>query len=346
MNVKIIQEWDDYFINVGLSYDLKEKYLVYIKKVLSNDIPIIFEFHHLCHLLGRTPKNLASIVNSSQNYYRDFEIKKRSGGTREITAPYPSLMEIQYWIYENILKTIKIHQCAHGFTHKKSIITNAKLHAGQDQLLKLDLKDFFPSISINRVISIFIHLGYPQNVSFYLAALCCYNGFLPQGAPTSPILSNIISFRLDKRLFSLAQHFDLKYTRYADDITFSGKNISVKILKYITSIIIDEGFEINQAKTKLFKNKSQRIVTGISVIDKEIKIPRDYKRKLKLELNFILKYGFESHVKKKRIRDFNYLEVIIGKVNFWLSVEPKNEYALMAKESLMTYYKNIPKIVL
>ena len=339
MHENKLNEWKTYFDNVGLSNDFKEAYLKYISKLLGNKVPIIFEYRHLSLLLGCNFNYLNKIINCPEKFYRNFSIKKKSGGEREITAPLPSIMNIQYWIYENILTNVKIHKCAHGFTNKKSIITNARLHSGENQLLKIDLKDFFTSIKINRVVSIFKHLGYASNVAFYLAALCCYNEYLPQGAPTSPILSNIVSYKLDNRLFNLAQKFNLKYSRYADDLIFSGDIIPVKFIHYVDEIIKNEGFEINNTKTRLYKNKTKRIVTGISVLKNELKIPRDYKRDLKLELNYILKFGIDSHLKKKKIRNYKYLTSIIGKVNFWLSVEPNNEYAQKAKNHLIEIYK-------
>src|SRR5690625_70414 len=337
---KEINKWKTFFKNRGLSEEISDKYILYITKLLKNNTPIIFDFNHLSLLLGRQPFYLASVVNSPDNHYRNFKLKKRSGGFREITTPFPALLEMQYWIYNNILKNVSVNPCAHGFTYKKSIITNATIHAGQNELLKLDLKDFFPSININRIIYVFKTLGYPNEIAFYLASICSYNESLPQGAPTSPMLSNIIAKQLDKRLINLAKKYNLKFTRYADDLTFSGKNIPAKFIEYINAIIEDEGFDLNEAKTRLYKNNRKRIVTGISVLEKEIKIPREYKRNLRQELHFIFKYSFESHVKKKKIRKSNYLESLIGKVNFWLSVEPKNIFALDAKKKLLDIYKN------
>lgn len=336
-----IKKWRIYFENRQIKKETYEQYIEYIDVLLNNNVPIIFNFDHLCLLQGRTNEYLASVINSSENHYREFSIKKRSGGLRTITAPYPALLEMQYWIYENILKTIPINPSAHGFTYKKSIITNSSIHKGQKQLLKVDLKDFFPSININRIIYIFKQLGYPNNVAFYLSSICCYENYLPQGAPTSPSLSNLVSRKLDSRLIKLAKKFNLKFTRYADDLTFSGDLIPTKFIEYIESIIKDEGFEINDSKTRLYKNKGKRIVTGISVADNEIKVPRNYKRKLKLELNFIKKYGLESHLSKKKIRKHNYLFSIAGKVNFWLSVEPKNNYAIESKKMLEQYISTI-----
>ena len=336
----ILKKWRTYFVDRGIKEETSSQYIEYIDSLLENNVPIIFNFDHLCLLLGRTNEYLSSVVNSPESHYREFSIKKRKGGYRKINAPYPALLEMQYWIYNNILKKISINSSAHGFVHKKSILTNSKIHLEQNHLLKLDLTDFFPSIEINRIIFIFKQLGYTSRVSFYLASICCYEESLPQGAPTSPVLSNIVSRKLDSRLIKFSKKFELKYTRYADDLTFSGKRIPAKFIEYISTIVSDEGFEVNHSKTRLYQSRSKRIVTGISVLGKELKVPREYKRKLKQELHFIRKFGFESHVSKKKIRKHNYLFSITGKVNFWLSVEPKNQFALDSKDMLDKYIKH------
>lgn len=341
LSEKTLKSWSDFFTKKGVKKNLQTKHLKYIRKLLDNNVPIIFDFEHLRLLMGRSPEYFANVVNSPENHYRSFQIKKRTGGLREILAPYPALLEMQYWIYNNILNEITISTCSHGFAYKKSIITNATIHLNQKELLKLDLKDFFPSIGINRIIYVFQSLGYTNKVAFYLASLCSYEACLPQGAPTSPCLSNIISKLLDKRLINLAKKYKLRYTRYADDLTFSGDSIPAKFIDYVKDIVIDEGFVLNDSKTRLYKTKSKRIVTGISVQGDKLQLPRDYKRTLRQELFFIMKHGYESHIKKKRIRKINYLDSLIGKVNFWLSVEPNNEFALKSRIALYEISKKI-----
>ncbi|HLK27237.1 MAG TPA: reverse transcriptase family protein [Puia sp.] len=338
---KILKTWNDFFSEKGLEKKIKDSYISYIKKLLDNNVPIIFEFNHLALLLGRQKKYLASVVNSPSAHYRSFYIPKRKGGEREITAPYPALLEMQYWIFHNILKQISVDSSAHGFVYKKSILTNARIHAGEKELLKIDLLNFFPSINLNRIIYVFKSLGYPNEICYYLAAICSYNGYLPQGAPTSPYLSNIIAKQLDKRLINFSKKYDLKYSRYADDLTFSGKSIPSIMIEYIAKIIQDEGFEMNLGKTRLYKTAGKRIVTGISVLKKEIKLPRNYKRDLKQDLFFIFKYGLPSHIAKKKIRKANYLLSLIGKVSFWLSIEPDDLFAIKAKEELLKIHNSL-----
>lgn len=332
-----INDWIKYFESVGLRNDLKNQYVNYIDPLLRNNVPIIFDFNHLCLLLGRSNSYLASVVNSNVNHYREFEIPKKKTGFRKITCPYPALMECQYWIYEHILKKIKIHPAAQGFTSKKSIVTNATFHVDQKQFLKIDLKDFFTSIKINRIVFIFQSLGYSNIVSFYLASICCYDDFLPQGSPTSPALSNIVCRKLDSRLLNFSKKFNLRYTRYADDLAFSGEIINKKLIDYINNIIVDCGFTVNNEKTNYQKNKSQRILTGISISGNKIKVPRKYQRNLKQEFHYIEKYGIVSHVRKMKIRHPNYLQSIIGKFNFWNTVEPNSEYV----KSCLRYLKSL-----
>lgn len=339
-----INEWKKNFEKTGIRPDLIESYLSYITTLVNNNVPIIFDFNHLCLLLGRNHQYLASVVNSNISHYRDFKIPKRSGGLRSITAPYPALLECQEWIYQNILTKFKIHPAAQGFTFKKSIITNAKIHIGQEHFLKIDLKDFFPTITINQVITIFKSIGYSHKVSFYLAAICCYGDVLPQGAPTSPMLSNIVAITLDKRLMAFAKAHNLRYTRYADDLAFSGDEIPVKFIEYISKIIISCGFIVNEKKTILQQNKNKRILTGISIADSVIKIPREYKRKLKQEIHCIRKFGISTHIRRQKIKNPDYLLSIIGKIHFWLSVEPDNEFAKQALSDFKINEKEKPSL--
>lgn len=326
--------WKKGFERSGLIPEKTAEYLAYIKPLLKQDLPIIFDFEHLCLLLGCQASYLASVVNANKCHYRSFDIPKRSGGRRIITAPYSTLLHCQRWIYQHILLKVPIHPSAHGFCYKKSIITNAKVHIGQNHFLKIDLEDFFPSIKINQVINVFKSLGYTQMVSFYLASICCYEDSLPQGAPTSPVLSNIIAKHMDNRLMKFARRFQFKYTRYADDLAFSGERITAKHLEYITGIIESCGFIINEDKTLLKQSKQRRIITGLSIAGEQIRLPREYKRNLKLEIHHILKNGWVLHMRNRRIKNPDYQRVIVGKINFWLSVEPENEFAKRALEQL------------
>jgi len=330
----LIDQWKNYFAQKGVEEQQAAEYLTYLTPLIEKGLPVIFDFNHLCLLLGKKPGYVASVVNSSISHYRTFEIRKRSGGTRTISAPYPALLQCQQWIHRHILSQTKIHSAAHGFTSRKSILTNATEHINKEQFLKIDIKDFFPSITINQVINVFKSLGYTRKVSFYLASICCQNKSLPQGAPTSPMLSNIIAAGMDNRLTRFAQKFDLTYTRYADDLAFSGKSIPAKHIQYIAAIIQSCKFQLNPSKTRLQQKKNKRILTGISIAEEQIKLPREYKRKLKMEIHCIRKYGIALHIRNQRIKNPNHLATVIGRIQFWLSVEPDNDFAKKALAEL------------
>lgn len=327
------REWKRFYKSRGLDKSKTQIYMDYVNQLSKYNLPVIFEFEHLSKLLGIKPKFLSAMINSPENFYRSFAIPKRSGGTREINSPYPSLHHCQDWIYKNILLKIPISTSAHGFVPKKSIFSNAKQHLGKKAFLKMDLENFFPSIPINWVINLFRSYGYTPNVSFYLAALCTYEGRLSQGAATSPYLSNILLRGLDKRLERLCDSYNLKYTRYADDIAFSGDYIPHKFISIVENIISDFGLSVNKNKTRLqTKNKGRRILTGLSIRSDEIRLPKNYKRKLKQEIYFIEKYGLLSHLSRKKIHNPNYLESLAGRVQFWLMAEPHNENAHHAND--------------
>ncbi len=335
----LISKWQDFFISRGLTEDLRNICIEYITPLIQNNLPPIFDFKHLCQLLGIKESILASMVNCPEKYYHTFTIPKKSGGKRTITAPYPSLKLVQTWIYQNILDKIEVHGCAHGFIKKRSILTNVKVHQDQKCLLKIDLKDFFPSIPLAWIINIFKSLGYEHYVAFYLASLCCCEGVLPQGSPASPVLSNIVAKRLDKRLYRLAKRYDLNYSRYADDIAFSGEHIPVKFIEYINTIITNYHLSINPKKVRLYKEHGNKILTGISLSTGKPKLPRDYRRTLEKELYFIKKYGLEGHINHNKIRKTNYLESILGKVGYWVMIEPDNQFAKEMQTILNQEYK-------
>lgn len=326
-NDKMLQSWQSYYYNIGLPAELAGIYIDYARRMHGKGLPAIFEFSHLSALLGRTPEYLASAVNAPHKHYREFTIPKRSGGARTVSAPYSTLLDCQKWIYENILAHVECHPAAHGFVPNRSILTNANVHVSSRQILKIDLEDFFPSIKIGRVMSLFSDLGYPDNVSFYLSSLCSLNGALPQGAPTSPALSNIICRQLDNRLAKAASRCDLVYSRYADDLTFSGETVTWGFYRLASYIIHDEGFKINGKKTRMMQcDNGSRIITGVNVSHGKTSAPSEFKRKLRQDVHYILKFGLKSHMAKLRIRDPFYIDRIIGKVCFWIMLEPDAKF--------------------
>lgn len=319
------QGWENKFADRGVSPEIIKLYAEYVNNLLSKSLPVIFEFEHLAKLLGFTRTYLASAVNAPNKHYRQFTIPKKRGGKRQILAPYPALLQCQRWILEHILLHLPVHEAGHGFVPGRSIISNASKHLESKQILNMDLTDFFHSVKFNQVMQVFKEAGYVNNVAFYLSSLCTLNNHLPQGAATSPALSNIVAAYFDKRLTLLSSKYGLTYTRYADDLTFSGDKIPYYFSKIVQDIATDCGFTINTTKTRLASIPSRLMVTGLVIKGENLTLPREYKRELKKEVHFIQKYGYLSHISKEKIRDPLYLERLIGKCNFWLQVEPQNK---------------------
>ena len=226
--------------------------------------------------------------------YREFEIPKRSGGVRKITAPTGKLKDIQKCLTVILAPYYQEPDCAHGFTSGRSVATNAQSHIGRNYILNIDLKDFFPTITSTRVMRSLDEMGFNEEISDIIARICTipiwddhkqmWRNSLPQGSPASPLLSNIVCQSLDESMSNLAKRYGLTYTRYADDMTFSS-NHSVyaqdgKFLEEVRSIVTSHGFQINDKKTRLQKKGSRQEVTGVIINDK-INTYREYRKNLR-----------------------------------------------------------------
>jgi RNA-directed DNA polymerase len=306
----------------------------FVKDLVSQNLPPVFDFEHFSALVGIERSLLGQILECPEYYYHEFTIPKNSGGERSILSPQPSLRVIQKWIKEKILDSIPISSAAHGFVRRRSVVTFASEHVGKAALLHLDIKDFFPSITLKSVYGIFRKIGYPPNISLYFAKICTYRGVLPQGAPTSPALSNIFCYSLDKRLLGLANANKITYSRYADNMVFSGDYVSVSLVVTIEKILCSHGFTLNLEKTYLSAGSGKRVIVGVSVIGNSIKLPKEKKRELRQEVFYLLKNGFFAHTEKIGRRDPLYMERLYGRLQFWRQLEPNNEFVLKSLDSI------------
>ncbi|MFK8008279.1 MAG: reverse transcriptase family protein [Saprospiraceae bacterium] len=291
---------------------------------------------------------------SKVSHYKRFYMQKKSGGKRLISAPMPLLKHAQYWIQENILDKIPTHESAHGFKKERSIVSNALPHLKQDVVVNHDFKGFFPTVNFKRVKGVFHNLGYSEKLATIFAALCTepdvdlvkMDGIkyfvakgervLPQGAPTSPVLTNILCYKMDKRLAGVAKSLDFKYTRYADDLTFSAsgeakKNL-YKLLWRMKSVTTDEGFNLHPDKLRIMHKGGRQEVTGI-VVNRELGICRKTMRKFRALLHQIGQTGWEG---KKWGTSPNIIESVWGYANFVFMVKPEKGKALLEEvKSLM-----------
>jgi RNA-directed DNA polymerase len=235
----------------------------------------------LATFFGLSPGALNDIVRDPDVQYRRFYIAKRNGGRRQICAPRGFLRALQRRIYESILKKVKVHPAACGYVAGGCTWACAKPHSRKKFLWNIDLCDFFPSISSQRVTDAFMELGYPRKAAVYLTRLCTIGGRLPQGAPTSPALTNLVFRSADSKLAGLCEPQRIVYTRYADDLSFSSnKPISPEFQAEVRAVLEAEGFRINAKKSRLLGPACQRTVVGL-VINKAVSIPRKRRREIR-----------------------------------------------------------------
>ncbi|MBO3791728.1 retron Ec67 family RNA-directed DNA polymerase/endonuclease [Bacillus amyloliquefaciens] len=242
-------------------------------------------------------------VKSINNLYTSFEIHKKNGGVRNIKAPLEELKDIQRKLAEALYKHKKKKQgqknkLSHAFEKNKGIITNAEIHRNKRLVLNIDLENFFESFHFGRVRGFFTknkNFLLPIEVATIIAQLSCYEGKLPQGAPTSPIISNLICGILDYRLLKITKKYKLNYTRYADDLTFSTNdknflNVQTKFYEEISNELIQAGFKINEKKTRLQYKDSRQTVTGL-VVNSKINVNRTFYKETRAMAHQLYKQG-------------------------------------------------------
>jgi len=325
-------------------------------KLSAYNLPVFNNENELASAMGITLSTLKFLAFnrkvSTVSHYRKFYLSKKSGGKRLISAPMPKLKTAQYWILQNILQRIPAHPAVHGFIQQHSILTNAAPHVGKEVVLNIDVKDFFPSIHFKRVKGLFQRIGYAEKFAAILALLCTEaateevaldgkayfvqkgNRVLPQGAPTSPAITTLLCYKLDKRLQGLADTHQCAYTRYADDITFSGNDPQFnaqQMVWRIKKILSDEGFEVHPDKIAVMRKGSRQHVTGI-VVNKKKSVSRDKRRKFRALLhNLETKPGF---IPAWGNNNSGY--AILGYANFMKMVDPlKTAGTLQKLQSLI-----------
>lgn len=332
----ILKEWQAFFAeNVKSQSSLVDGYLSYVEHSVSQDIPAIFELGHFSDIVGVEENTLHKMVNNTASFYREFKIKKRRGGHRTINVPSPTLLYIQRWILSEILSKLEIHDSSHGFVLGRSVVTNASVHRNSNCFLKMDIENYFPSIRFNRVMKIFLRLGYPLGVSYFLTSFCCLNKRLPQGAATSPSLSNLVANGMDKSLHVYAQKYQLHYSRYADDLVFSGHSLNKQNISQVTYLVEQHRFKINTTKTQLIPSGRKAIITGVSISNGSLHLPRKSVRDIKSCAYRLIKFGFVEYSKNENHFDPLVYERLLGRISFWLQIDPENSTANRLQDTLL-----------
>ena len=247
----------------------------------SRGLPPIISLRTFALILGVSPKLLGFIGHSPRRFYRVFEISKKSGGKREICAPRTYLKCIQTFIANEILGKQEFPDFVTGFVPKRGILKNANLHVKARFLLNVDIKDFFGSVNEEAVRIVFRDLGFSIPTSKLLASFCCYKDCLPQGAPTSPLLSNLAFAKVDRQIQSLCKAAKITYSRYADDLSFSADHtLDGGFLEKLRRILDKNGFRINQKKTRYARPGQALYVTGM-VVNEIAQPPRELRRRVR-----------------------------------------------------------------
>jgi RNA-directed DNA polymerase len=290
---KAAKEKDILYLGEDVSKGLSNKETD-AEKLAKYSLPVITSAEELSKAMNISVGQLKFLsynrTISKNTQYKRFYIPKKAGGKRLISTPMPKLKEAQYWILENILNKVSLNDSAHGFVKQRSIVSNALPHVKSEVLINIDLKDFFPSIKYERVKGLFRSFGFSEQIATILGLICTepecdeieldgqtyyasgIERFLPQGAPTSPAVTNIICKKLDARLKGLSSRYQFNYTRYADDLTFSATGEAVNNLKtvlgMVKKIIKAEGLTLHPDKFRVLRKGARKEVTGVVVNEK------------------------------------------------------------------------------
>jgi RNA-directed DNA polymerase len=321
-----------------------------VEALQRRGLPVLHTAADLAERIGMELKALRWLTYHRRGatvvHYHRYDIAKKTGGMRSISAPKPALARAQRWVHDAILRQLKTEPAAHGFVPGRSIVTNAAPHAGKAVVINLDLKEFFPSITFRRVKGLFGALGYGEHLATLLALLCTEpprvpavldgktyhvalgKRVLPQGACTSPALTNALCRRLDRRLDGLARRHGFAYTRYADDLTFSGADPRAvgRLIRSVRAIVAAEGLTEHPRKTHVMRRGGRQEVTGLTVNDRP-SVARQELRTLRAILHNAARLGLESQNREGR-RDF--AAHLRGRVEYACMVDPSRAPRLRA----------------
>lgn len=310
----------------------------YGEELTRKRLPVLFGPEDLAFHLGISLRQLNWLAYSRAGRYRTKQIPK-TGGTRVLHVPVPKLKTVQRWITERVLLKSRPHRYATAFYPGSSLVRGASPHVGRQLVVRLDLSDFFTSITFTRVRRLFTRMGYTHAVAHLLANLCCQEGRLPQGAPSSPALSNLAARTLDRRIEGLKKYLAAKdrgperlafyYTRYADDLVFSSNSEALlRIIPFVRDIVAGEGFAVNEAKTRIMRQGRQQCVTGL-VVNERLNPPPALPRLLRAVLHGAKRDGISTAMQKwsaasgRSVRSpGHFRQILRGKIAFVASANP------------------------
>ena len=279
-------------------------------------------------------KTIYSISNNIEKNYKIYKIKKRNGKYRTIYEPNLILKQIQKQILNNILNNKSISKYAKAYHKGIQLKDNAIPHINKEMILKLDIKDFFENISFLDIYNSCFPIEYfPKSVGMILTYLCTYDNHLTQGAPTSAYISNLVMKEFDEELGNWCDLMNISYTRYSDDMTFSGKFNPSELITKVRKMLYKLGLELNNDKIHIVYKSSSQNVTGI-VVNEKMQVNAKYRNKIRQEIYYIKKFGLSSHLKKCNINidSKKYLNILYGRVLYVLQINENDKEFIKYKQ--------------
>ena len=272
-------------------------------------------------------KTIYSISNNIEKNYKIYKIKKRNGKYRTIYEPNLILKQIQKQILNNILNNKSISKYAKAYHKGIQLKDNAIPHINKEMILKLDIKDFFENISFLDIYNSCFPIEYfPKSVGMILTYLCTYDNHLTQGSPTSAYISNLVMKEFDEELGNWCNLRNISYTRYSDDMTFSGAFNPSELITKVRKMLYKLGLELNNDKIHIVYKSSCQNVTGI-VVNEKMQVNVKYRNKIRQEIYYIKKFGLSSHLKKCDINidSKRYLNILYGRVLYVLQINENDK---------------------
>lgn len=288
-----------------------------------------FELRTLEKDLGVKAGTLYSLSNSIDSHYRSAAIPKSDGSKRVLSIPDFTLKHVQNRINEVILFRMNVSIYSKAYSFGDSPLKNALPHLKQKQILKLDIRKYFDHVTYPLIKeNVFKEDQFSESNRILLSLLCIYNESLPQGAPTSPAISNILLYDFDNMIGKWCRNQNIIYTRYCDDMTFSGDDLHPNdIIKKVETSLKEYGLFINRKKIQYLHDGQRKKITGVVVNDKP-NVSVDYRKRIRQEMYYIRKFGFQEHLQRIQSKDSadHYLRSLLGRINYILSINHSDEF--------------------
>ena len=305
-------------------------------------MPASYDVYKLSENLGVAVNSLYSLSNGKKRNYAKKVIKKQNGGERVLYVPGGFLKYVQRELLEKYLYYLPVSDYACAYVRGRNVLDNARVHVGNKKILKMDIQNFFDSVTAEKVYAVFKDMGLDRAATGLITELCTYEGSLPQGAPTSPHIANLVMCEFDETVGRLCNKEKINYTRYCDDMTFSGDFDEIALARKIEGLLYYRGFVVNSSKTKSFDKSRSQQVTGVTVNSKP-SLSRAKRREIRSEVYYCCKYGVDSRVMEKSgmTDSGKYFNSLLGRIAFALQINPKDNEMKKCFEDIKKLKKSL-----